>query len=264
MGSDSFEVKRIIEPIVKKYLKTKTLPPYQLKIDSQIPLGCGLGSSAAISACYITALLTYLKSKWDLNLINKLTYEAEKIFHGNPSGADNSVVVYGGLIWFRKETDNLELIRSLNIKISRSRNFVLINTGKPKETTRDMVQMVKNLNRKNPGVLRRFLEKQELLTKELLEALGHKNEKKIISIIKMGENNLETIGVVSKSTAEIIREIESSYGAAKICGGGGKKGPAGVLLCYHPTPKILEKIAKSHNLNYYKVKLGVEGLRKEK
>src|SRR3989304_191754 len=97
------KIKEIFEPIVKKHLKIKTIPPYKLEISSQIPIGSGLGSSAAVSVAYITALLSFLKYKWDLNLINQLSFEAEKVFHGNPSGGDNSTVCFGGLIWFRKE-----------------------------------------------------------------------------------------------------------------------------------------------------------------
>src|SRR3990167_9450613 len=81
-GSDSFEVRKIIEPIIKKELKIKKIPSYKLEISSQIPIGAGLGSSAAVSAAYIGALLTLLKIKWDKPLINELAYEAEKVFHG--------------------------------------------------------------------------------------------------------------------------------------------------------------------------------------
>lgn len=269
VGSDSSEVsasvRKVIEPIVKKHLKLKTLPPYQVNISSQLPIGSGLGSSAAISATFIAALLTFLKVKWDLNLINNLTFEAEKVFHGNPSGADPATVIFGGLIWFRKETDDLKLIHQLPFSISHrlAKNFILINTGKPKETTKDMVLMVKNLYQKKPRLVDNFLKKQEQLTKEVLEALKLRNEKKLISVIKMGENNLESIDVVSKSVLPIIREIESTGGVAKICGGGGKKGPTGILLCYHSTPSIIERIAKSCNLSYFRTTLGVEGLRKE-
>jgi len=87
------KLQKTIEPIIKKHLKIQIIPPYQAEVSSQIPLGCGLGSSAAISAAYIASLLSFLKVSWDLELINKLTYEAEKVFHGNPSGADNSAVV---------------------------------------------------------------------------------------------------------------------------------------------------------------------------
>ena len=236
-----------------------------MQINSQIPIGAGLGSSAAISAAYIASLLTFLKAKWNLNLINQLTFEAEKVFHGNPSGADPATVIFGGLIWFRKESSDLKLIQQLPFSIPNklAKNFVLINTGTPKETTKDMVTMVKNLYQKKPSIVDNFLEKQEQLTKELLEALQLKKEKKLKSVIKMGENNLEKIGVVSKSVLPIIREIESSGGAAKICGGGGKKGPTGILLCYHYKPSIIQQIAKQNNLEYFKTALGVGGLKRE-
>lgn len=248
-------MQKVIEPIVKKYLRLKTLPQYFLSISSQIPIGSGLGSSAAISASYIAALLTYLRVRLDLNLVNSLTFQAEKVFHGNPSGADNSTVIYGGLIWYRKETDNLKLIQPLKIKSPHLKNFVLINTGTPKETTKEMLETVK------PKVMK-ILSSQEMLTKELLETIQQKNKDELIRIIQQGQANLEKIGACSASVKNIIRDIESSGGAAKICGGGGKTGPTGVLLCFHPFPKILEQIAKSYNLDYFKTALGVEGLKR--
>ena len=264
-GQSIHPLQKTIHPIIKKYLRTKAIPPYQVQINSQIPIGAGLGSSAAISAAYIASLLTFLKAKWNLNLINQLTFEAEKVFHGNPSGADPATVIFGGLIWFRKESSDLKLIQQLPFSIPNklAKNFVLINTGTPKETTKDMVTMVKNLYQKKPSIVDNFLEKQEQLTKELLEALQLKKEKKLKSVIKMGENNLEKIGVVPKSVLPIIREIESSGGAAKICGGGGKTGPTGILLCYHYKPSIIQQIAKQNNLEYFKTALGVGGLKRE-
>lgn len=264
-GVKDDKLQKVIEPIIKKHLHITTIPPYHLSISSQIPTGAGLGSSAAISASCIAALLTFLRVRWDLNLVNSLTYEAEKVFHGNPSGADNSTVVFGGLIWYRKKTDHLKLIHPLPFSIPQklAKNFVLINSGKPEEITRQMVSQVKSLYQKKFALVDKFLQKQEQLVKEILQSIEQKNAKKLISTIKMGQNNLEIIGVVSKSVIPIIREVEEAGGAAKICGAGGKKGPAGVLLCYHPDPQRLIEIAKKYNLAYFRTALGVEGLRKE-
>ncbi len=249
---------KIIESIVKKYLKIKQIPPYSLEISSQIPIGAGLGSSAAISAAYIAALLTFLKVKWDLNLINELTYEAEKVFHGNPSGGDNSTVVFGGLIWFRKESPNLRIIQPIPFTIPKklSKNFVLINTGKPKETTKQMVEMVSTKPKK-------IFDHQEQLVKELLLTIQNGDENQLISIIRAGEKNLEVIGVVSPSVKSIIRKIEKAGGAAKICGAGGKTKATGILLAYHPKKAVIEKIAKAENLPYFSTSLGVEGVKIE-
>ncbi|MBI2315042.1 mevalonate kinase [Candidatus Daviesbacteria bacterium] len=256
---------KTIEPVVKKYLKIKTIPPYKLEMSSQLPIGAGLGSSAAISAAYIAALLTFLKVNRNKALVNGLTYQAEEIFHGNPSGGDNSTVVFGGLVWFRRETPDLKIIQPLPFSISSklSKNFILINTGKPKETTREMVRLVESRVKKQETKYRKIFDNQEELVKELLTALKEGNEDKLIQIIRAGEKNLESLGVVSPFAKSIIRKIEQAGGAAKICGGGGKTGPTGVLLAYHCNKNTLEKIAKSEKLPYFSTSLGVEGLRRE-
>lgn len=262
---DLKNIKKIIEGVVKKELNIKKIPSYDLEISSKIPIGSSLGSSAAVSASYIAALLSYLKVKWDLELINKLAFEVEKIFHGNPSGADNSTAVFGGLVWYRKETPDLKIIHPLSFSIPPkiARNFSLINTGTPKESTKDMVVKVKELYDKKPKLVNRFLEKQEKLVRDLIPAIKELNDKELIRIIREGEKNLESIGVCSPQVKKIIREIESAGGAAKICGGGGSNGPTGVLLCYHKDPTKLKTIIKSYNLDHFNTTLGVEGLRLE-
>ncbi len=255
---------RILEPIIKKALELQTLPPYALAIDSQIPIGCGLGSSAAVSAAYFGAMLSFLGHPWDVDRINALAYEAEKIFHGNPSGGDNSTVCYGGLLWFQKKNDK-KTITPLNFTIPAklAQNFILINTGTPKESTKEMVMFVKDLSIKRPKAVETFLEKQEKLVRELLPVIKEAKESDFIRIIREGEHNLESIGVVSGFAQKIIREIEKAGGAAKICGGGARKKATGVLLTYHENPFIVENIALFHGLPFFKTALGVEGVRQD-
>ncbi len=257
--------KKTIEPIVKKELNIRTIPPYQLSVYSQLPIGAGLGSSAAISAAYIAALLSLLKVKWDLELVNNLTYEAEKIFHGNPSGGDNSTVVFGGLVWFQKASPDLKIIQSLPCIIppKLAKNFYLINTGIPKESTKDMVEMVNVKCKVQSAKCKRLFDHQEQLVKNLVTALKDGNENELVQIIKAGEKNLESLGVVSSFVKSIIKRIEKAGGAAKICGGVGKVKATGVILVYHPDKAKIEKIAKADNLPYFTTSLGTDGVRME-
>ena len=118
----------LLEPFVKKeihhtavlaflYLYISLYTPIQADISftlrSAIPIGSGLGSSASISVCLATALLTLGKriprpnsqpiDVEILKIINAWAYLGEKCIHGNPSGVDNTVATFGGGVVYRKE-----------------------------------------------------------------------------------------------------------------------------------------------------------------
>ena len=76
----------------------------KIEITSEIPIGAGMGSSAAFSVATSAVKL----GKIDLEKINEMAYKMEKKFHGNPSGADNTICTYGGFLWYRKENENFK------------------------------------------------------------------------------------------------------------------------------------------------------------
>lgn len=230
--------------IVQNHFRTKKR--FHIRVSSDIPEGYHLGSSAAVAVGVIAATSYFLKKIWDPGLFNQLAYEAEKIKHGNPSGGDNTVVTMGGLIWYRKELDFLKSIWQLPFK-PRLTKFFLMDTGKPRETTKEMIAYVAKQD------VHDFLEENEKATKQIAVALKESDETLLIKAIRNGERSLERIGVVSKKVMPIIRSIEKAGGAAKILGGGGRKDGVGYLLCYsHHPPKGSLPIA-----------LGEEGVRLE-
>lgn len=239
---------------------------FSLTIESEIPIGAGLGSSSSTASAVVGVVTLFLNKPFDKKIINEIVYKVEQRIHGNPSGGDNTAVIYGGFIWFQKETETKKLIRPLNLKIPKkfSANFLLIDTGKPQESTGEMVAGVKKLFEENPKARQKFLTNQEILVKKLGEAIKNGMEKELIRIIREGERNLEEIGVVSSYVTGIIREVESLGGAGKICGGGGKTKGTGILLCYHREKAILKDLALKHRLKSMEVKLGGEGIKIEK
>ncbi|MBI3559700.1 hypothetical protein HY087_01050, partial [Candidatus Gottesmanbacteria bacterium] len=126
--------------VVKREYKLALLPPMKITVTSDIPSGYHLGSSAAIAVGTVSALTYFLKKVWNPSAINQIAYEIEKKMHGNPSGGDNTTVTIGGFIWFRKELEFLKSIWQLPFKLPKNLDhFFLINTGRPKETTGEMV-----------------------------------------------------------------------------------------------------------------------------
>lgn len=240
---------------------------FSLSIDSEVPIGAGLGSSASTAVTVVAAMTSFLGKDIEENkgTINDIAFIVEQKKHGLPSGGDNSAVTYGGLIWFRKESPELKLIQPVPFSVPEgiARNFLIIDTGRPKESTGEMIGIVSGLYKSDQEMVDRIFNDQERLTRELLAALKNGNEQDVMAIIKAGSHNLMTLGVVSPSTKKLIEEIEEAGGVAKICGAGGSTEASGVVLSYHPDTKILEKIASGYNLKHYQTALGAEGLKQE-
>ncbi len=250
----------IIGQFIKKY-KLNSLPGFDLVIDSEIPIGAGMGSSGALSVSIIGGLTVFTKKKFDKKKINEMAYLCEKKKHGKPSGGDNSTSCFGGLVWFKKDEGLKPLDVALPVEVSG--NYFIVNTGTPSETTGEMVSLVRGLVEKKPKSTNAVLDNQEKLVHRLLPALEKAKHNQIIEIIRKGEANLEKLGVVSSFAKKIIRDVEKSGGAAKICGAGGTTKSTGIILIYHQNLKNLKKVLKSHHLSLNQLTLGVEGLKEE-
>ncbi len=244
----------------------KSLPTvFSLSINSEISIGCGMGSSAALAVSVAAAVSEFLGEKWDLKKINAIAFLAEQKRHGNPSGGDTSASCYGGLISYRREGTDKKVIEPLNfsIPVHVADKFILVDSGKPIESTGEMVASVAAFKGQKPKFVEAVFETQEKLTERLVSALKNGSEDKIISIIQKGEKNLGKLGVVSPLVKSLVKEIEKMGGSAKICGAGGVKSGSGMLLVYHRNKIELQALLKNKKISYFPVELGAEGVRRE-
>lgn len=108
-------------------------------VQSAIPIGAGLGSSAAFSVCLSSSMLISSNiihfnpikvsndnaSNENAKIINDYAFISEKILHGTPSGIDNSVSVYGGAISFSKFNSppmlNMNGFKSMKLLLTNSK-----------------------------------------------------------------------------------------------------------------------------------------------
>jgi mevalonate kinase len=77
-------------------------PAALLTIKSKLPIAAGMGSGAAVTISIIRALSAFLGNELDNDIISYLTYQVEKIYHGTPSGIDNTVITWERPIYFTK------------------------------------------------------------------------------------------------------------------------------------------------------------------
>jgi len=270
-GNRNIDTEEIVTPYIayiKEIIQTRysdvSLSALDISIQSDVPIGYHLGTSAAIAVATIGALVYATKKLWNPTLINQLAYEAEKYVHGNPSGGDNTAVTFGGLIWYRKELEFLRSMWQLPITIpAQLSNFSLINTGKPGNTTKETVEYVKLRVKSEEVKMKSLFDTNEIQTKRIAVALKENDELALMDAIQIGENTLEEMGVVSDEVKPLIRKIEDSGGTAKILGGGSLTGNVGFVLAYHKDTEKLSSIVSPFGYIIDPVTLGADGVRLE-
>lgn len=77
-------------------------PDLAIRIRSTIPVASGLGSGAAVTVALIRALASHLNAPMTDEEINTFVYDIEKLYHGTPSGIDNTVITYARPVYFMK------------------------------------------------------------------------------------------------------------------------------------------------------------------
>jgi len=207
------EVKSEFRPFI--YLANKILDSNQnvggleITINSDIPVGVGLGSS---SACCVaaTASISGLFNKLSREEIINLAIEAEKTIFADTSGADPTVCTYGGIIEYPsiKKIDN-----------TFDLNLVIANSMIPHSTKRS-VEKVSKFKENNEV---RFSQLCELETK-LIDGiiLDMKNNDAIALGLKMSENQkyLEEIQVSNDTLHDMISSLKEISLGSKITGAG--------------------------------------------
>lgn len=236
----------------------------KIEIDSSIPIGSGCGSSSAIAVTIAGGIQKLLLGEIDPEKVYQTALRIEEYKHGTPSGGDPATVLYGGFVWFEKKSQS-KTITPLDVALDKSlwNNFLLVDTGKPEESTGEMIDIVREFMNSNPKKAEKLFSDQESLTHEVIPLLKAKNFDKIIQVIRQAERNLESMGVVSEYVKKLIADIEDAGGATKISGGGGRSHGTGMLLVYAEDLTKVKEVLTDYRLSYTEAILGEEGLREE-
>ena len=188
-----------------------------MKLRSSIPVGCGMGSSAATVLSEIRALGHYFRVDFKPDWYYEYSLDAEKLQHGRPSGVDSYISLYGGCARFQNGA-------ATSIALPRM-NMYMVQTGVPESTTGECVMEVEKKFR-NSSIWDEF----EAVTNAFEEALHNNDGQKIHWLVRENNRLLTAIGVVPARVQAFIKDIEQSGGSAKICGAGAVMGDRGGIV----------------------------------
>jgi mevalonate kinase len=77
----------------------------KVTVKSSIPIARGLGSGASVSTATARALAKHFGIELTPGEVSRLVYEVEKLYHGTPSGIDNTVIAFQRPVFFRRNGD---------------------------------------------------------------------------------------------------------------------------------------------------------------
>ena len=187
ISSSHEEVKSEFRPFV--FLANKMINSNQLckgleiTIDSDIPIGVGLGSS---SACCVAATASMFGNVPTSKESLSMSIEAEKTIFPDSSGADCTVCTYGGMI----EYPSIEKIDN-----TFDLNLVIANSMIPHNTKNS----VENVNKFKENDEERFSQLCKLETKLISEV-----------ITAMENNDAATFGLKMSENQKYLEEIQVS------------------------------------------------------
>jgi mevalonate kinase len=195
-----------------------------IKLSSNIPIGCGLGSSAATVLSEIRALGHFFRVDFRPDWHYKYSLEAENMQHGYASGVDSYVSLHGGCVQFQNGVGEKVALPSVPIFI--------VQTGTPETTTGECVSQVADTH-KTSGIWDDF----EAVTREMADVIGGRDIEAMQAVVRENHKLLTKIGVVPEPLQRFIHDVEQWGGAAKVCGAGAVSGNAGgVVMVISETP----------------------------
>ncbi|MGO8807571.1 MAG: mevalonate kinase [Candidatus Bathyarchaeia archaeon] len=242
---------------IERMLRTMGIDPkigFDIWVGGSLPGFSGLGASAASSVAIARAIAQELGMQISDEKINKIAYEAEKAYAGNPSGIDNTAATYGGLMWFKKDAaGGQDKIEKLHLR--RPIEIVIGSTGKV-ANTKAMVEGVAERKDKNPAKYDPIFKQAENIAVAGRRALEGYDLKKVGELMNENHRLLQEIGVSSKEL-DMLVELAHKQGAfgAKLTGGGG----GGCMVALTPGKELQGKVLsaiKSLGLEVLSTRIG--------
>ena len=247
-----FEINSPLKPfyyLANKAIKNKDIGIH-IQIDSEIPLGAGLGSS---SACCVAAAASIfnLFGQASKEKILEHAIEAEKTIFENTSGADCTVCTYGGIMEYDKNTGFKKIEDKPNFQL------VIVNSN-IEHSTQSMVSKVKEFENENKEKFSNLSNLESQLVEDVLKLVKENKTKEIGEKMNKNQEYLEILGISNDELTKMIRIGQESSFGAKITGSGGG-GCIFALTNESDSQNILKKF-KDNNYECFSTKIDFKGL----
>lgn len=208
-------------------------------VNSSIPVGQGLGSSAAFSVAFSRALLKLSGRADSWMAVKKISAMMESEFHTNPSGVDTAVSFRKGVFYFKK---GKPLVR---LKVVKPFYVGIVQTGSS-PATRKMVEMVRRRYGEEPKIVSDLMASIGGLVKKARNYIVNSDLESLGRALNENQKLLAKLGVSTPVIDGLCREVlKAGAIGAKLTGGGG----GGSVIFVVRSARFGRKVAKDIGLN---------------
>lgn len=240
----SYKIKKgkpgIIRYILEAFHRVHDHTPIVMTLASEIPIGSGLGSSAAVTVATLAALYRYHNIRFDKKSLAHDAHMVEQAVQGVASPLDTLVSTYGGLVYLSRN----KVFEPF--KVNFNAPFVVGYTTKHGNTSK-MVKDVRALKNRNSKVINPVITSMGNLTNYAKQAILQRDYEKIGELMNINHGFLDVLGV---NTLELSRMVytarECGAIGSKTTGAGG--GGSIIALCPGKTKEVAEGISKQDNI----------------
>ncbi len=206
---------------------------FVVHIQSTIPVARGLGSGAAVSVAIARALGNFFDRPFEPEALSALAYECEKLYHGTPSGIDNTVIAFARPVYF---------VRGQPLEPFQVARPFLIAIGDTGVSSPTKIAV---------GDVRRAWEADQPRFEALFDRIGeiarqarrHIEQGSNVALGELMNQNQDLAHTIGVSSPEIERLVEAARGSgalgAKLSGAG--RGGNVIALVDDDTRKAVER-----------------------
>jgi mevalonate kinase len=238
----------IIKYILEALIKIHNGSPLDIELKMEMPVGAGLGSSAAVTVATLAALSNFHEKEIKIPYLAKQAQEVEVKVQGAASPLDTAVSTYGGLVYLSEKSKVVPLDSGLEDSLVIGYTTKRGNTGK-------MVESVRVRRDNNPEIMDPLIESVGKITREARRILSQekkdlddnsRSEYELGELMNINHGLLDAMGVNTLELSKMVY-IARQAGAlgSKITGAGG----GGSIIAYCPgkISEVLSALQKSEN-----------------
>ncbi|OFV66847.1 MAG: mevalonate kinase [Candidatus Syntrophoarchaeum butanivorans] len=243
---------RYIEGALGIFSSLKKIPGLELRVESDIPIGAGLGSSAAVTVATLGALNEEFDAGLGIEEIARLAFEVERSIQGVASPTDTFVSSVGGCV----------LVPDLTRVTDHLRCSIVIGDTKVVGYTKKLVKDVKELRSRETEILDLIFDTIDRIAVTGLDALSAGDYTRVGELMNINHGLLDAMGVGTSKLSELVYAARSGGAlGAKITGAGG--GGCIVAICEEKDVGRVVDAIRGRGGGAIVVDVAREGLRRE-